>query len=112
MDELYIDKSTNKTEDQFCIYVKDNEGKPVQDAAREAARLRFRPVLMTAFSFILGVMPLVFATGPFTSSPIPMVSRYAVCGVSPLTGFWGEATSGGKFPFRLKGCPPESGIGW
>ena len=30
--------------------------------------------------------PLVFATGPFTSSPIPMVSRYALCGVSPLTG--------------------------
>jgi aldehyde:ferredoxin oxidoreductase len=47
--------------------------------------------------------PLVFSTGPFTGSPIPMVSRYALCGVSPLTGYWGEATSGGKFPFRLKG---------
>ena len=48
--------------------------------------------------------PMVMATGPFTGSPIPMVSRYAVCGVSPLTGFWGEATSGGTFPFRLKGA--------
>ncbi|NOZ69702.1 MAG: aldehyde ferredoxin oxidoreductase family protein [Deferribacteres bacterium] len=48
--------------------------------------------------------PLVFSTGPFTGSPIPMVSRYAVCGISPLTGFWGEATSGGTFPFRLKGA--------
>jgi aldehyde:ferredoxin oxidoreductase len=47
--------------------------------------------------------PLVMSTGPFTGSPIPMVSRYAVCGLSPLTGFWGEATSGGVFPFRLKG---------
>lgn len=47
--------------------------------------------------------PLVMATGPFTGSPIPMVSRYAVCGISPLTGLWGEATSGGVFPFRLKG---------
>ena len=47
--------------------------------------------------------PLVFSTGPFTGSPIPMVSRYVACGVSPLTGFWGEATSGGNFPFRLKG---------
>jgi aldehyde:ferredoxin oxidoreductase len=47
--------------------------------------------------------PLVFATGPFTATSFPMVSRYAVCGISPLTGFWGEATSGGKFPFRLKG---------
>jgi aldehyde:ferredoxin oxidoreductase len=47
--------------------------------------------------------PLVFSTGPFTASPIPMVSRYAACGVSPLTGYWGESTSGGSFPFRLKG---------
>ena len=47
--------------------------------------------------------PLAFSTGPFTGSPIPMVSRYVACGVSPLTGFWGEATSGGNFPFRLKG---------
>ena len=46
--------------------------------------------------------PLIFATGPFTGTSIPMVSRYAVCGVSPLTGYWGEATSGGAFPFRLK----------
>jgi len=47
--------------------------------------------------------PLVFAVGPFTATSIPMVSRYAVCGISPLTGYWGEATSGGAFPFRLKG---------
>ena len=47
--------------------------------------------------------PLVFSTGPFTGTSAPMVSRYAVCGVSPLTGYWGEATSGGEFPFRLKG---------
>ena len=47
--------------------------------------------------------PLIFATGPFTGTPLPMVSRYAVAGISPLTGFWGEATSGGRFPFRLKG---------
>ena len=32
-------------------------------AAREAGRLRFRAVCMTAVSFILGIMPLVFATG-------------------------------------------------
>jgi aldehyde:ferredoxin oxidoreductase len=46
---------------------------------------------------------MVMATGPFTGTPIPMVSRYAVGGISPLTGFWGESTSGGVFPFRLKG---------
>lgn len=47
--------------------------------------------------------PLIFATGPLTGTSIPMVSRYAVCAISPLTGYWGEATSGGRFPFRLKG---------
>ena len=39
------------------------EGKSIFDAALSAAKLRFRAVLMTAFSFILGVIPLVVATG-------------------------------------------------
>ncbi len=39
------------------------KGKNAVDAAREAARLRFRPILMTAFSFILGVVPLLIASG-------------------------------------------------
>jgi aldehyde:ferredoxin oxidoreductase len=47
--------------------------------------------------------PLVFATGPLTGSNVPMVSRAAVCGISPGTGLWGESTTGGKFPMRLKG---------
>jgi len=38
-------------------------GKRIIDAAMEAARIRFRPVLMTAFTFILGVFPLVTASG-------------------------------------------------
>ena len=39
------------------------ERREIVDAAVEAARLRFRPILMTSFAFILGVLPLVFATG-------------------------------------------------
>jgi HAE1 family hydrophobic/amphiphilic exporter-1 len=38
-------------------------GKSAYDAAIEAARQRFRPILMTAFSFILGVLPLLVASG-------------------------------------------------
>jgi hydrophobic/amphiphilic exporter-1 (mainly G- bacteria), HAE1 family len=39
------------------------EGKPLIESAVEAARARFRPILMTSFAFILGVVPLVLATG-------------------------------------------------
>jgi len=39
------------------------EGHSIFDAAIEASRLRFRPILMTSFAFILGVLPLVFAEG-------------------------------------------------
>jgi hydrophobic/amphiphilic exporter-1 (mainly G- bacteria), HAE1 family len=38
-------------------------GKSITEAAVEAARERFRPILMTSFAFILGVVPLVLATG-------------------------------------------------
>ena len=40
------------------------QGKSVFDAALEAASLRLRPILMTSFAFILGVVPLALATGP------------------------------------------------
>ena len=39
------------------------QGKDPVTAALEAARLRFRPILMTAFAFILGVVPLLTASG-------------------------------------------------
>ena len=39
------------------------QGKSVFDATIESVRLRFRPILMTALSFVLGVVPLVIATG-------------------------------------------------
>jgi hydrophobic/amphiphilic exporter-1 (mainly G- bacteria), HAE1 family len=42
---------------------KHDEGQTVEDAALESARLRFRPILMTAFAFILGVVPLMLASG-------------------------------------------------
>ena len=38
-------------------------GEAIVDAAVEAARTRFRPILMTSFAFLLGVLPLVTATG-------------------------------------------------
>jgi hydrophobe/amphiphile efflux-1 (HAE1) family protein len=43
-------------------------GVPIRDAAIEAARERFRPILMTSFAFILGVSPLVLASGAGAAS--------------------------------------------
>jgi multidrug efflux pump subunit AcrB len=42
---------------------KREAGVPLLEAAAEGARLRFRPVMMTSFAFILGLLPLVIATG-------------------------------------------------
>ena len=38
-------------------------GRSIEDATVEASRVRFRPILMTSFTFILGVLPLVLASG-------------------------------------------------
>jgi hydrophobic/amphiphilic exporter-1 (mainly G- bacteria), HAE1 family len=44
------------------------DGRPIPDAALEGARARFRPIVMTSFAFILGVTPLVFASGAGASA--------------------------------------------
>ena len=48
------------------LHVRD--GKPLVESAVAAARARFRPILMTSFAFILGVVPLVLATGAGASA--------------------------------------------
>jgi multidrug efflux pump len=48
----------------------EREGKRVIDAAIEAARIRLRPILMTSFAFIFGVLPLALSTGAGANSRI------------------------------------------
>ncbi|MHA1728305.1 MAG: aldehyde ferredoxin oxidoreductase family protein [Promethearchaeota archaeon] len=48
--------------------------------------------------------PIVFATGPLTGTIRPSSGRYSVSGISPITGIWGEGTSGGKFCVSLRRC--------
>jgi len=54
-------------------------GKPILDAASEAARARFRPIVMTSFAFILGVVPLVLASGAGASARLSI-------GITVFTG--------------------------
>ena len=44
------------------------QGQSLSDAALGAARLRLRPIIMTAFAFILGVVPLIFASGAYSAA--------------------------------------------
>ena len=46
--------------------------------------------------------PLVFMTGPLVGTAMPSAGRYSVCAISPLTGIWGEANSGGFFGNELR----------
>jgi hydrophobe/amphiphile efflux-1 (HAE1) family protein len=48
---------------EFARMKRDRDGLSVVDAALAGARLRFRPILMTSFAFILGVAPLMMASG-------------------------------------------------
>jgi len=48
---------------EFAVQ-KRNGGMPIREAAIEAARARFRPILMTSFAFIAGLIPLIRASGP------------------------------------------------
>jgi HAE1 family hydrophobic/amphiphilic exporter-1 len=53
-------------------------GRSIMEAALEASRMRFRPIIMTSFAFILGVFPLVLATGAGAASRQSLGT--AVCG--------------------------------
>ena len=57
---------------EFAKQQHDEEGKSIYDAALIAARLRFRAILMTALSFILGVIPLVIASGAGANSRVSL----------------------------------------
>ena len=70
------------------------EGRPMLEAITEACRLRLRPILMTSFAFILGVLPLVLSSGAGSEM------RQAV-GVAVFFGMLGVTLFGLIFTLQL-----------
>jgi hydrophobe/amphiphile efflux-1 (HAE1) family protein len=52
---------------EFCVVLR-REGKTLREAAIQASRLRFRPIIMTSLAFILGVVPLAISSGAGSAS--------------------------------------------
>lgn len=68
---------------EFAMQLRQS-GLPTGEAARKAAVLRFRAVLMTALSFVLGVLPLVFASGAGAASRVSL-GITVLCGMVAAT---------------------------
>lgn len=64
-----------------------NIGKPLAESAADGARLRFRPVMMTSFAFIMGLVPLVIASGAGAGAMVAL-------GVPVFSGMLAAATVG------------------
>jgi HAE1 family hydrophobic/amphiphilic exporter-1 len=94
---------------EFAKQQHEKEGKGIVEAAAEAARLRFRPILMTAFSFILGVVPLVIASGAGARSRISLGTAvfggmlvYTILGVFFIPVLYAAVEQGWAKAFRRK----------
>ncbi|MDE5602568.1 MAG: multidrug efflux RND transporter permease subunit [Helicobacter sp.] len=53
---------------EFAMQAREKEGKSIFDSAIEAAKLRFRPIVMTSLAFTIGVLPLAISTGAGSAS--------------------------------------------
>lgn len=104
-------------------------GLPVAQAAEQAGRVRFRPIIMTALAFVFGVMPMLFATGAGAASRIALASAVvfgmavnAIVGTLFVPNFWellerfrekhlaGFFKAGGAGSDPTAGSPTEGGV--
>ena len=88
---------------EFARELRIKEGHDILTAAVEAARSRFRPILMTSFAFILGVVPLVLANGAGANAQKSI-------GIAVLTGMLGSnSADGGVRAVALRGVAAGGG---
>ncbi|MBR3880553.1 MAG: multidrug efflux RND transporter permease subunit [Mailhella sp.] len=68
---------------EFAVDLR-GQGRGLEESALEAARLRFRPIIMTSIAFILGCLPLVFSSGAGAASRVS-IGVSVVCGMLAAT---------------------------
>lgn len=68
---------------EFAVELR-GQGRGLEEAAVEAAKLRFRPIIMTSIAFILGCLPLAFSTGAGAASRVS-IGVSVVCGMIAAT---------------------------
>ncbi|MFO7598919.1 MAG: aldehyde ferredoxin oxidoreductase family protein [Candidatus Desulfacyla sp.] len=95
---LKIDLSSGK---QDVISIEKDEGLKYVGGSTLAARL-FADTEGPVSDPLSPGNPLLVMTGPMAGTDFPGSSRFAMCARSPLTGIWGESTSGGFFGAQLK----------
>jgi HAE1 family hydrophobic/amphiphilic exporter-1 len=103
----------------ICEFAEQNrkEGMPLREATLKAADLRYRPILMTAFSFVLGTLPLLVATGAGASSRVAIGTAVfwgmvvaTVVGIFFIPVMYSVVVSSASFLARLLGTgggPPH-----
>ena len=68
---------------EFAVELRE-QGRELEEAAVEAAKLRFRPIIMTSIAFILGCLPLAFSSGAGAASRVS-IGVSVVCGMIAAT---------------------------
>ena len=96
-------------------------GQDIRQAALDAGRVRFRPIMMTALAFVFGVMPMLFATGAGAQSRISLgtavvfgMAVNAIVGTLFVPNFWELLQRFGEkhlnsFFHSAKGLPSDTG---
>ncbi|MGD2037899.1 MAG: aldehyde ferredoxin oxidoreductase N-terminal domain-containing protein, partial [Desulfobacterales bacterium] len=94
---ILVDLSTDSIE---TVYVKADVARKYLGGAGLAAKILWQETTAETDALSADNL-LIFMTGPLTGA-VPYGGRHIVAGLSPLTGIYGEAHSGGHWAFRLR----------